>query len=238
MLWHLARSWDLNYLSERHTSKLDLNLPNYPSEYLTSKLDSNLPNYPSERPASKLDSNFPNYPNKFPAFKLDSNLPDYPSKHHASKFDLNLLNYLSEWHISKLGSKLLKCPSDTAQPLRLGSKKNHYRVPVNVTVPSNFRSIKCSTYRSIICRGRGGRLPLSVKRVLKTSRNLYKESTSLLGAIINLHTGVVARGTASWTQQARPLRCSFSFNSFHPLLGSGGNREKLPSFQYLDLGFR
>ena len=88
-------------------------------------------------------------------------------------------------------------------------------VPVDVTVPYNSRPVECSTYRSTICRGRGGRLPLSVRQVLGTSRDLYMESTGLLGATINLHTGVVARGTASWTQQARPLRCSFSFDPFH-----------------------
>ena len=86
---------------------------------------------------------------------------------------------------------------------------------VNVTILSNSRPVECSTYRSTICRGRGGRLPLCVRRVLGTSCDLYRESIGLLGATINLHTGVVARGMASWTQQAWPLRCSFSFDPFH-----------------------
>ena len=163
----------------------------------------------------------------------------HPSKRLTSKLDSNLLEYPSNTaQPPRPDSNLLEYPSDTAQPQRLGSKKNHYHVPVDVTVPSNSRPVECSTCRSTIGRGRGGRLPLSVRRVLGTSRDLYEESTGLLGATINLHTGVVARGTASWTQQARPLRCSFSFNPFHPLLGSGGDREKLPGLRCLDLGFR
>ena len=88
-------------------------------------------------------------------------------------------------------------------------------VSVDITVPSNSRPVKCSTYKSTIYRGCGDRLPLSIRQVLGTSRNLYIESISLLRATINLHMGVVARSTASWMQQAWLFRCSFSFNPFY-----------------------
>ena len=84
----------------------------------------------------------------------------------------------------------------TKRDKRKRSTFNIWPIPVNVTVSYNFRPVKCSTYRSTICQGRIGRLPLSIKQVLGTSRNLYMESTCLLRAIINLHMGVVAKSTA------------------------------------------
>ena len=56
--------------------------------------------------------------------------------------------------------------------------------------------------------GRGGRLPLSVRRVLGTSRDLYRESTGLLGAMYEnspYERRVVARGKSCWTQQELDL---------------------------------
>ena len=234
----MTGSRDLNYASEWHTFKLNSNLPNYPSKRFLSKLYSNLPNYPSKCPTFKLDLILSNYPSKRFAFKLDSNLPNYSSKRYISKLDSNLFNYPSKRHTSKLDLKLFKYLSDTAQASRLGFKKIHYRIPVNFTILSNFKPVECSTYKSTIYRGRSGRLLLSIRRVLETSRNLYKESIGLFGATINLYTEVVAKGTTSWTQQAQPLQCNFSFNLFHPLLDSSDNQEKLPDLRYLDLGFR
>ena len=222
MPWHLARSQNLDYLNERHISKVDLNFSDYPSERNTSKLDSNLPNYPSKRLASK----------------LDSNLSNYLSKRHASKLHSNFLNYPKKQYIFKLGLKLFKCSSDTVQPPRVGFEKNHYRVLVNITVVSNSKLVEFCTYKSTICQGRDSRLLLSIRQVLGTSRNFYKKYTSLLRSTINLHTEEVARGTASWTQQAWPLRYSFGFNLIYPPLGSGGNQEKFLGLRCLELGFK
>ena len=90
MPWHLVRSQDLDYLSERHASKLD----------------SNLFHYPSKRYASKLDSNLSNNSSKHYALKLDSNLSDYPSKRYTSKLGSKLLKFLNKMvQPSRFGSK-------------------------------------------------------------------------------------------------------------------------------------
>ena len=88
-------------------------------------------------------------------------------------------------------------------------------IPINITILYNSKPVKYYTYKSTISQSCSGKLPLSVKQVLGTSRNFYIESIDLLGATINLHTEMVARGTVSWMKQARPLSCSFSFDLFH-----------------------
>ena len=83
------------------------------------------------------------------------------------------------------------------QDKRKRSTLNARPVPIDVTIPYNLRLVKCSTYKSTICRGRISRLPLNIRQVLGSSRNLYIESTGLLGAMINLRTEVVAKNMAS-----------------------------------------
>ena len=107
MLWHLASSRDLNYPSKRHASKVDSNFFDFLSKRHAFKLDSNLSNCPSEHHVSKLDSDLSNYLSERYTSKLDSNLSNYPSKRY----------------IFKLGWKPLKCPSNTTQPPKLGSKR-------------------------------------------------------------------------------------------------------------------
>lgn len=67
-----------------------------------------------------------------------------------------------------------------------------------MTISSHFGPVKCSIYRSTISRGRNNRLLLNTRQVLETSYDLYRESTGLFRAMINLYTGVLVKSTASW----------------------------------------